>query len=194
MPDDRGRRGFRSKKFTGTKGEMEAVGNPALFAQRYMDNRRAEIESFVDPGVDTSMTDAGKEDLAVAAGLSPEEWRQYAAHYRKLGLDTTSVQWLKSGCVASWAFQGKKRSQQDIDAAYAEMWDRPGTQLEPVPSDKPMTTKEAAFLTAHEVGLENMALHGEALRVMPGSRIQKQIQARIAENDKMRRKARLSRS
>lgn len=65
---------------------------------------------------------------------------------------------------------------------------------EPVPSDKPMTTKEAAFLTAHEVGLENMALHGDALRVMPGSRIQKQIQARIAENDKMRRKARLSRS
>ena len=159
-----------------------------------MNNRLAEVESFVDHGVDKGMVDAAKEDLAVASNLTMDEWKQYMAHYGKLRMDTSSIDWLKSGCVTSWAFKEGKRDQKQIDAAYSEMWDRPGAAPVPVVSDKPLTTKEAAFLTCHEVGLENMKLQTQAFKAMPGSKCQKDILAQIAANNRSRRKARLSRS
>jgi len=82
------KRGLLNSKFTGTRGEIEAMDNPQLFKKRYIDNIEANIESLKDKGIDTSRqtlynsSHTFDQELKTAKRMTVQQWEDYIAVFR----------------------------------------------------------------------------------------------------------------
>jgi len=85
-------------KFTGTKGEMDVMDDPAQFRKRYIDNLEAHLENirwrldnnvYGDAPVPSLLAEAERitDDLKVAKRMTPMLWGSYIAVFRKSPMD-----------------------------------------------------------------------------------------------------------
>jgi len=85
-------------KFTGTRGEIDAMGNPTQFKKRYIDNLVAHLENirwrldndiYGDAPIPSLLAEAERitNDLKVAKSMTTKQWSAYIAVFRKSQMD-----------------------------------------------------------------------------------------------------------